>query len=37
MNIDFNENPVTEVAGYKERMFEMFPELIVSKLTNYTY
>ncbi len=29
MNLDFDENPVTNLPNYKEEIFKMFPELIV--------
>ena len=33
-NLDFGDNPVTQVEGYREKVFEMFPDLDV--LDNYT-
>lgn len=27
MSIDLSENPVSQVEGYKQKMFEMFPDL----------
>ena len=32
-NLDLGGNPVAEIEGYRERVFEMFPDLIV--LDNY--
>jgi hypothetical protein len=28
-NLDLAGNPVAELEGYREKMFEMFPELVV--------
>jgi hypothetical protein len=35
MNLDFNENPVSNLANYREEVFKMFPELLVRNLTIY--
>lgn len=31
MSIDLSENPVCQVEGYKEKMFEIFPKLEVTQ------